>query len=57
MLSSQLICSVQLKTARKNELSYKTAVFSLVCNYVRPSNIYGQLIFNLNAVVLIVIIC
>ena len=34
-----------LKTARKNELSYKTGVcFSLVGNYLRPSNNYSQLI-------------
>ena len=31
----------------------KTAVFSLVGNYLRPSNNYRQLIFNINAVVLI----
>ena len=29
--------------------------FSLVCNYLRPSNNSRQLIFNINAVVLIVI--
>ena len=31
----------------------KTAVFSLVGNYLRPSNNYRQLIFNINADVLI----
>ena len=31
----------------------KTAVFSLVGNYLRPSSNYRQLIFNKNAVVLI----
>ena len=46
----------KLKTAWKSELSYKKGVFSLVCNYLCPSNISRQLIFN-NAVVLIVIIC
>ena len=35
----------------------KTGVFSLVCNYLRPSNNSGQLIFNINAVVLALIIC
>ena len=54
---SQSICSVQLKTARNSELSYKTGVFSLVSNYLRPSNNSRLLIFNINALVLIVIIC
>ena len=59
------------KSFVKKELSYvftinmhgkvnyliKTGVFSLVCNYLRPSNNSRQLIFNINAVVLIVIIC
>ena len=31
--------------------------FSLVGNYLRLSNNSGQLIFNINAVVLIVVIC
>ena len=31
--------------------------FSLVGNYLRPSNNYRQSIFNINAVVLILIIC
>ena len=53
------MCSVQLKSAWKSELSYKTGDFSLVGNYLRPSNNSRQLIFNINfsAVVLIVIIC
>ena len=54
---SQLTCSVQLKTARKRELSDKNRCFSLVCNYLRPSNNSRQLIFKINAVVLIVIMC
>ena len=63
---SQYICSVQLKTAWKSELSYehgkvnylmKTGHFSLVRNYLRPSNNSRQLIFNINAVVLTVKIC
>ena len=41
----------------ESELSDKNSVFSLVCNYLRPSNNSRQLIFNINAVVLIVIIC
>ena len=36
---------------------HKNGCFPLVCNYLRPSNNYRQLIFNINAVVLIVIIC
>ena len=35
----------------------KTGVFSLISNYLRPSDNSRQLIFNINAVVLIVIIC
>ena len=35
----------------------KTGEFSLVGNYLHPSNNSRQLIFNINAVVLIVIIC
>ena len=54
---SQYICSVQLKAAWDSELSNKTDVFSLVSNYLRSSNNSGQLIFNINAVVLIDIIC
>ena len=51
-------CSVQLKTAWKSELSYQIGVvFSLVGNYLRPSNNSRPLNFNVNAVVLIVITC
>ena len=53
---SQLTCSVQLKTAWKSELSFKNRCVSHVCNYLRPSNNSRQLIFNIKAVVLIVII-
>ena len=35
----------------------KTGDFSLVRNYLRPSNNSRKLIFNINAVVLIVIMC
>ena len=35
----------------------KTGAFSLVCNYLRPSNNSRQVIFNINAVVLALIIC
>ena len=48
---------VQLKTAWKSELSYKDRCFSLVGNYLRPSNNSRPLIFTINAVVLIVITC
>ena len=40
-----------------SELLYQNSFFSLVCNYLCPSNSSRQLIFNINAVVLIVIIC
>ena len=53
----QQTCSVQLKTAWKSELSDKNRCFSLVCNYLRPYNNSRQLIFNINGVVSIVIIC
>ena len=53
---SQQTCSVQLKSAWKSELSDENRCFSLVCNYLRPSNDSRQLIFNINAVVLIAII-
>ena len=39
-----------------NYLIKKTGVFSLVSDYLRPSSNSRQLIFNINAVVLIVII-
>ena len=52
---SHYTCSVQLKTAWKSELSDKNRLFfSLVCNYLRPSNNSRQLLFNINYVVLIV---
>ena len=35
----------------------KTDVFSLLGNYLRPSNNYKQSKFNINAIVLILIIC
>ena len=35
----------------------KTGVFSLVGNYLRPSNNYRHASFNMNAVVLILIMC
>ena len=40
-----------------NYLIKKTCDFSLVRNFLRPSNNSRQLIFNINAVVLIVIVC
>ena len=48
---------LQLQTAWKSELSYKTGVFLLFWIYLRPSNNSRQLIFNINAVVLALIIC
>ena len=49
---------VQLKNAKKSELSYKKrCVFSLIGNYLRPSNNSRQLIFNINDVVFIVLFC
>ena len=51
-----MFSTVQLKTAFC-ELSDKKRCFSLVSNYIRPSNNSIQLIFNINALVLIVIIC
>ena len=41
----------------ESELSYQTGVFSLVDNYLRPSNNSRPLNFNINAVVLLVITC
>ena len=35
----------------------KTDDLSLVRNYLRPSNNYRQLIYNINVVVLIVVMC
>ena len=40
-----------------SELLYKNRCSFLACNYLRPSNNSRQLIFNINAVALIVIIC
>ena len=54
---SQLIYFIQLKTAWKVNYLIKPGVFSLICNYLRPSNSSRQLIFNINAVVLALIIC
>ena len=46
-----------LNAAWNSELSYKNRRFSLVRNYLRPFNYSRQLIFNINAVVFIDIIC
>ena len=54
---SQLKCSVQLKLHVKVNYLIKWVCFSLVGNYLRPSNNSRQLIFNINAVVLALIIC
>ena len=45
------------ETAWKSELSYQIGVFSLVGNYLRPSNNSTPLNFNINADVLMVITC
>ena len=45
------------ENACKSELSYKNRCFPLVGNYLRPSNNYRQLIYNINTVVLILINC
>ena len=43
----------------KEKVNYliKRGVFSFIGNYLRPSNNSRQLIFNINAVVLIVLFC
>ena len=48
-----------MKAAWNSELSnnLKTGNFSLVMNYLCPSNNSRQLIFNINTVVLIDIVC
>ena len=43
--------------AWKMELSYKNRSVSLVGNYLTPSRNSRQLIFNIYAVVLIVLVC
>ena len=48
---------VTAEKCMESELSYKTDVFSLLGNYLRPPKNSRPLIFNLNAVVLILIIC
>ena len=45
------------ETAWKRALSYQIGVFSLVANYLRPSNNSRPLNCNVNAVVLIVVTC
>ena len=50
--------TIAKKLHEKVNYFYKTGVFfSLVGNYLRPSNSYRRLIFNINAVVLILIKC
>ena len=49
--------SIAEKLHGKVNYLIKSGVFSLVRNYLRPSNNSRQLIFNINAVVLIVKIC
>ena len=70
IFSFQIICKSRIKLCCHNKSYFyslklhekvnyliKTGVFSLVCNYLRPSNNSRQLIFNINAVVLALIIC
>ena len=49
--------NLQLKLHGKVNYLIKTGVFSLVCNYLRPSDNSRQLIFNINSVVLALIMC
>ena len=69
-ISFKIICKSRIKLCCHNKSNFyslklhenvnyliKTGVFSLVCNYLRPSNNSRQLIFNINAVVLALIIC
>ena len=58
IFSFQIICKSKIKLnfhKLHDKVNYliKTAVFSLIGNYLRTSNNYRQLIFNINAVVLI----
>ena len=46
-----------LKLHGKVNYLMKTGVFSLVGNYLGPSNNYRRTNFNINAVVLVLIIC
>ena len=46
-----------VETAWKVKYLINAGVFCLVGNYLRPSNNYRQTIFNINAVVLVLIIC
>ena len=50
---------VQYTLKMHGQVNYiiKNMCFSLVCNYLRPSNNSRELIFNINVVVLIMIIC
>ena len=49
--------SRKLHEKKKNYLIKTGVFFSLVGIYLRPSNNFRRLIFNINAVVLILIIC
>ena len=70
LFSFLIICKNRIKLSFHNKYVYyscklhgkvnyliKTGVLSLVGNYLRPSNNYRQSSFNINAVVLILIIC
>ena len=54
------VFTINLSTIAENcmeKYNYKNRCFSLVDNYLRPSNNYRHSIFNINAVVLVLIIC
>ena len=55
------VVTINLISTAENcmEVNYliKTGAFSLICNYLRPSNNSRQVFFNINAVVLVLIIC
>ena len=54
------VFTINLSTIAENcmeKYNYKNRCFSLVDNYLGPSNNYRRSIFNINAVVLVLIIC
>ena len=56
VVTINLISTAENSLKKVNYL-IKTGAFSLICNYLRPSNNSRQVIFNINAVVLALIIC
>ena len=51
------IFTINMVSTAENCYLIKRGVFSLIGNYLRPSNNSRQLIFNINLVVLIVLFC